>query len=102
DSAGALDGDDHQDHTVLSELLAVAKHHVTSLFDAESVDVDVARAPPLAGDANPMLIDRDHGPVVDGEDPLSGDAHRPSEGCVERQVTVLAVHRDEVPRPRER
>ena len=99
DAAGAFDGQHHEDHPVLGELLAVAKDDVARLFDAKSVDVDVPGPHPLPGEANPVLIDRDDGAVVDGEDSLRRDAHRSGQGGVQREVPVLAMHRDEVTRP---
>src|SRR4029077_1604812 len=101
-AAGTFDRQDDEDHPVLRELLAIAKDDVTRLFDAESVDIDVPGPHPLSGDANPVLVDRDDRAIVDGEDSLCRDAHGSSQRGVQREVPVLAVDRDEVPRPCER
>ena len=101
-AGGALHGEHDDDHAVLGQLLTVAEDHVVGFLDAQAVDVDVAGADPLAGAADAVRIDLHDSAVVHGHHPVGGNPHRPCQLGVQRQVTVLAVHGHEVPRPGQR
>src|SRR5438128_836002 len=100
DCALAGDGDRDRDQAVLGEELAVAEHDGADLADGLAVDEDAAGRE-AADDARGRLRHLHAGPVLDQEDLVRLEADRLGEPRVAEQVSVLAVHRDEVARTRE-
>ena len=98
---GRIDRADRDNQAVLREVLSVAQHDAAHIADAEAVDHDGSRRN-VRQTADKRLVDLDGVADIADEDVFRRHAHAHRNARVLAQVLLLAVHRDEILRLRQR